>query len=49
VITVIRNTSGNYNILGTNDGAFTLMGNLTLELLRELKAEVDRAIKEEDD
>jgi len=45
MITVIRTDSGTYNIFGVEDGAFTLQGNLTLSQLKELKAEVDSAIK----
>ena len=45
MVTVIRTDSGNYNLFGTEDGAFILQGNLTLAQLMELKKEVDSAIK----
>jgi len=45
MITVIRTDSGNYNLFGTRDGMFTLQGNITLDELKELKKEVDSAVK----
>lgn len=46
MISVIPTDSGNFNLFGTRDGAFTLQGNLTEEELDELAAAIKAAKKE---
>lgn len=47
MIAVIKTTSGGYNVLGTDDSGevFIIQGHLTKEQLKELKAEIVRALK----
>lgn len=35
-IAIIKTDSGRYNVVGTEDGAFILQGNLTKDQLKEL-------------
>jgi hypothetical protein len=37
--------NGTYNVMGTRDGAFILQGNLTVDELKELKAEINTVLK----
>jgi hypothetical protein len=37
--------SGNYNVLGTADGAFILQGNLSLAQIKELRDECNAVLK----
>jgi len=41
----VENGSGTFNVLGIDEGMFCLQGNLTLAQLKQLKVEVDKAIK----
>jgi hypothetical protein len=38
-------TSGNYNVIGIEDGQFILQGNLTEEQLKELAKEIRKVLK----
>jgi hypothetical protein len=45
MISVIKTTSGGYNVIGTDDGVFILQGHLTEAQLRDLKREITKALK----
>jgi len=42
----VENGSGTFNVLGIDEGMFCLQGNLTLKQLKELRNEINKAIKE---
>jgi len=42
----VENGSGTFNVLGIEEGMFCLQGNLTLKQLKELRNEINKAIKE---
>jgi hypothetical protein len=45
MISVIKTSSGGYNILGTADGVFVIQGHLTKEQLKELRTEINKELK----
>jgi hypothetical protein len=45
MIAVIKTDSGGYNVIGTDDNVFILQGHLTKAQLKELKAEIVKALK----
>lgn len=44
MITVIPTDSGRFNLFGTEDGGFSLQGNLTREDLQELIEQAKKAL-----
>jgi hypothetical protein len=45
MISVIKTTSGNYNVIGTADDAFIIQGNLTKSQLQELLVAISLELK----
>jgi hypothetical protein len=46
MLAIVQTANGTFNVFGTGEGGFWITGNATLDQLKELQAEVKRAIKE---